>query len=105
LYGHPIYLVRLVLDSRFYDRFSLVLKDKVKLSLCLINSAWCTGDIWGSQGVASPYFTPEQRPRYRLHRRLSGPQSQSGQHRRKKSLALAGNQTPAAQPVALLSTD
>jgi hypothetical protein len=30
---------------------------KVKLSLCLINSALCHEDIWGSGGIAPPFLT------------------------------------------------
>jgi hypothetical protein len=41
---------------------------------------------------------------YPLDRRLGGPQSQSGRNgEEKKNLALARNQTPAIQPIAILT--
>jgi hypothetical protein len=39
-------------------------------------------------------------PRYSLYRRLGGPQNRSGRCGEEKHLALAGNPTPAVQPVA-----
>jgi hypothetical protein len=52
-------------------------------------------------------FTPQplypcgKSPWYALYRRLGGPQSWSGRYGEDKNLALAGNQTPADQPVAI----
>jgi hypothetical protein len=45
-------------------------------------------------------FPQGNRPWYSLDRRLGGPQSQSGSCGEDKSLAPAGNQTLAIQPVA-----
>jgi hypothetical protein len=33
------------------------LKEKVNLSLCLINQALCYEDIWGNGGTAPPFLT------------------------------------------------
>jgi hypothetical protein len=75
--------------------FSLC-KVKVKF-LSLINYALCYEDIWGSGGIAPPFFTSaldgsdqlhgpvalhqEKKKLYSLDRRLGGPQSGSGQEK------------------------
>jgi hypothetical protein len=74
--------------------------------------------MWGSGGIASPiltsvqgggewtasrsgHFTPgEIASGYPLDTRFGGPQSRSGHYREEKSLASAGNRTPAVLPVA-----
>jgi hypothetical protein len=44
-------------------------------------------------------------PRYKMGRRLGGPQSQSGRYGEGKKLAPARNQTPAFHPIARRYTD
>jgi hypothetical protein len=87
-------------------------KVKVKLSLCLTNSALHHEGEWGS-GCINPHFldlgtswrcvvcfTPlllyprVKSLRYPLHRRLGGPQSQSGRHREENNLDPTGTRTP-----------
>jgi hypothetical protein len=77
-----------------------------KVFLCLISSALCHEDIWGSEGIASPFltsaldggewsasrpcrFTPGRNStRYPLVMRLGGPQGRSGSCGEEKNLAL-----------------
>jgi hypothetical protein len=42
---------------------------------------------------------PEKYLRYRLDRRLGGPQSRSERYGEEKDLALTGNRAPAVQPI------
>jgi hypothetical protein len=78
---------------------------------------------WGSGCVVPPFLASsldgsewsasrpgrfthwEKSPWYSLDRRLGGPQSQSGRCGEEKNLTLAGNRTPAIQPVARRCTD
>jgi hypothetical protein len=61
---------------------------------------------WMVSFTPLPFYTQGRSPTYPLCRRLGGSQSQSGHcGEEKKSLALAGNQTPAIQPKAHHSTD
>jgi hypothetical protein len=48
-----------------------------------------------------PFYSPGKIPWYQLDRRLGGSQSRSGCCGEQKHLVLAGNQTPAVQPVAM----
>jgi hypothetical protein len=61
---------------------------------------------WVVRFTAWPLYPLGKRSRYPLDRRLRGPQSRSGRCGvQEKSLAPAGNPTPAAQPIARRDTD
>jgi hypothetical protein len=62
------------------------------------------GCVWSASHTG--HFTPEERRRYPLHRRLDGPQRLSGCCGVPKILpSLMGNRTPAVQPAASCYTD
>jgi hypothetical protein len=66
----------------------------------------CTRWMWVVSFTPWPLYYQRKIPWYPLDRSLSGPQSQSGRcGAEKKSLAPAGNRTPAVQPLARLCTD
>jgi hypothetical protein len=89
-----------------------MVKEKVKLPLCLTNYALCHEDVWGSgctdplfltltlvggelSASRSTHFTPwGKSPQYPLDRRLGGLQCWSGRCRDKKILYPTGTQTP-----------
>jgi hypothetical protein len=60
---------------------------------------------WVVTFTPRPHFPRGKIPRYSLDRRLGGPQSRSGRCGGERNLALAGNRTPAVQPVARRCTD
>jgi hypothetical protein len=64
------------------------------------------GNRWRWLVAHAPAALPSRnRSRYPLDRRLCGPKNRSGWCGEKKNIALAGNQTPAVQPVARQYTD
>jgi hypothetical protein len=84
----------------------------VKLSLCLINSALCREDVWGTGGIGPPFLTSTLNDSCQLHAIAALPpvhiEYEAGWTpeqvwivgKRGKSLALLGNRTLAAQFVA-----
>jgi hypothetical protein len=101
--------------------YQVKVKGKVKLSLCLTNSALRHEDVWGS-GCIDPHFldlgtscevsgqlhAPAFYPRYPFYRSLGRPQSRSGRYGEVKIFDPTGTRTSApvvVQPVASRYTD
>jgi hypothetical protein len=97
------------------------MKPKVKLSLCLTNSALRHEDVWRSGSIdprildlgtslrwvisftPRPFYPKGKIPRYPSNRRLGWPQNRSGRRGDMENLTPTGTRTPTLRPVTIMT--